>query len=213
MITVQADVTAPLYWWKDYDTYKISTVANSCSTMHKITSRPLTLDDFSCEHLFNESEMPLDTPIDSSLKELERTINILNYWIGEYKKYIDKNDKDTAKKIWWQIIQTLPTSFNQKRTIQLSYETCLNILINRSNHKLDEFRDFCKWIRSLPYSEIITCAVDNKENYNDLKNDFMKKTVYNFFKSMDENAKELDYLSNEEIELIFKNITGNRFNF
>lgn len=219
MITVQADVTAPLYWWKDYDTYKISTVANSCSTMHKITSRPLTLDDFSCEHLFNESEMPLDTPIDmvinehfdSSSKELERTINILNYWIGEYKKYIDKNDKDTAKKIWWQIIQTLPTSFNQKRTIQLSYETCLNILINRSNHKLDEFRDFCKWIRSLPYSEIITCAVDNKENYNDLKNDFMKKTVYNFFKSMDENAKELDYLSNEELELIFKNITGNRF--
>ena len=142
MITVYADITAPLYWYKEYDTYKVGTVANSCSTMHKIHSKEFTLDDFSCEHLAADSELLL----------LE-TIKLLN----EYREdYISTKDK----LFWWQMIQLLPSSYNQKRTVMLNYEVLSNIYKSRKAHKLDEWVEFCKWIETLPYSELIT----NKEN-------------------------------------------------
>ena len=145
MIHVQADVTAPLYWWKEYDTYKVGTTANSCSTMHKIHAKEFTLDDFSHENLINDS---IDT--------LEDLINILNDCRDAYINY----DKDinlitkeiTSKKhLWWQMIQLLPSSYNQMRTIDLSYENLFNIYHQRKNHKLDEWHTFCDWIFTLPY--------------------------------------------------------------
>lgn len=138
MITVYCDVTAPLYWWKEFDTYKVGTVANSCSTMHKIHEKEFTLDDFSTEHL--------------QISSKECFVNIL-YWLNEYRsRFIDTKDKDD----WWQMIQLLPSSYNQKRTIMLNYEVLTNIYMWRKMHKLDEWCEFCKWIGSLPYSEIIT---------------------------------------------------------
>ena len=133
MIHVQADVTAPLYWWKEYDTYKVGTVANSCSTMHTIHKRDLTLDDFSYEHLI---PVALDC-----LNETIKTINTARQFVVDMK----------LKEDWWQIIQLLPSSFNQMRTIDLNYETILSIHRQRKGHKLDEWRDFCKWIETLPY--------------------------------------------------------------
>ena len=136
MITVYADITAPLYWWKEYDTYKVGTVANSCSTMHKIHSKEFVLDDFSHEHLFE-------------LDVLNTVIGYLNHYRNEF--LITKD-----KKCWWQMIQMLPSSYNQKRTVMLNYEVLANIYKSRKNHKLDEWRDFCKWIETLPYGELIT---------------------------------------------------------
>ena len=133
MIHVQADVTAPLYWWKEYDTYKVGTVANSCSTMHTIHKRDLTLDDFSYEHLI---PVALDC-----LNETIKTINTARQFVVDMK----------LKEDWWQMIQLLPSSFNQMRTIDLDYETLFSIYRQRKNHKLDEWRDFCKWIETLPY--------------------------------------------------------------
>ena len=133
MIHVQADVTAPLYWWKEYDTYKVGTVANSCSTMHTIHKRDLTLDDFSYEHLI---PVALDC-----LNETIKTINTARQFVVDMK----------LKEDWWQMIQLLPSSFNQMRTIDLNYETLLSIYRQRKNHKLDEWREFCKWIETLPY--------------------------------------------------------------
>ena len=133
MIHVQADVTAPLYWWKEYDTYKVGTVANSCSTMHTIHKRDLTLDDFSYEHLI---PVALDC-----LNETIKTINTARQFVVDMK----------LKEDWWQMIQLLPSSFNQMRTIDLNYETLLSIYRQRKSHKLDEWRDFCKWIETLPY--------------------------------------------------------------
>lgn len=133
MIHVQADVTAPLYWWKEYDTYKVGTVANSCSTMHTIHKRNLTLDDFSYEHLI---PVALDC-----LNETIKTINTARQFVVDMK----------LKEDWWQMIQLLPSSFNQMRTIDLNYETLLSIYRQRKSHKLDEWRDFCKWIETLPY--------------------------------------------------------------
>lgn len=138
MITVTCDVTAPLYWWKEYDTYKVGTVANSCSTMHRIHAKEFTLDDFSHEHLF---------PI--AHKVLLATIEALNLYREDY---IKTNDKD----YWWQLIQLLPSSYNQRRTLQLNYEVLANMYRQRKSHKLDEWVDFCKWIETLPYSELIT---------------------------------------------------------
>ena len=138
MITVYVDLTAPLYWWKEYDTYKVGTVANSCSTMHKIHAKAFVLDDFSHEHL-----------TDRSLRCLEDTIQTLNMWRGYFVE-------DKSKKDWWQMIQLLPSSYNQKRTVLLNYEVLANIYKSRKNHKLDEWPDFCHWIESLPYSEVIT---------------------------------------------------------
>lgn len=133
MIHVQANVTAPLYWWKEYDTYKVGTVANSCSTMHTIHKRDLTLDDFSYEHLI---PVALDC-----LNETIKTINTARQFVVDMK----------LKEDWWQMIQLLPSSFNQMRTIDLNYETLLSIYRQRKSHKLDEWRDFCKWIETLPY--------------------------------------------------------------
>lgn len=142
MIVVYADVTAPLYWWKEYDTYKVGTVANSCSTMHKIHSKQFELADFSHEHL----------TIASSLA-LQEVIYNLNYWRAQYE--LADTDK-VRKESWWQLIQLLPSSYNQRRTLMLNYEVLANIYYQRLNHKLDEWREFSSWIEQLPYSELIT---------------------------------------------------------
>lgn len=141
MIVVYADVTAPLYWWKEYDTFKVGTVANSCSTMHKITAKQFDLQDFSHEHLTIASSVAL-----------QEVIYNLNYWRA---KYDAAETEEIKKECWWQIIQMLPSSYNQKRTIMLNYEVLANIYRQRKGHKLDEWRDFCKWASSLPYSELI----------------------------------------------------------
>lgn len=148
MITVYVDITAPLYWWKEFDTYKIGTVANSCSTMHKITEKEFTIGDFSHDHLGYSccTENDLDNP-KNSLKQL---IIVLN---GCRDKYITTNNKFW----WWQMIQLLPSSYNQRRTVMLNYEVLANIYKSRKNHKLDEWSvGFMEWIESLPYSELIT---------------------------------------------------------
>lgn len=152
MITVYADIVAPLYWWKEYDTYKVGTVANSCSTMHKIHDKEFTLDDFSHEHLLSCNGKKGGT-----LDTLNLVISQLNYWRERY--IIAKNkevDRDTVKSYWWQMIQLLPSSYNQRRTVQLNYEVLANMYHSRRNHKLDEWVKLCKWIEFLPYSELIT---------------------------------------------------------
>ena len=136
MITVYVDITAPLYWWKEFDTYKVGTVANSCSTMHKIHAKEFTLDDFSCEYLY----LPL--------QDLRPTIDLLNTYRERYLETKDKSD-------WYQMIQLLPSSYNQRRTVMLNYEVLANIYKSRRNHKLDEWHVFCEWIENLPYSELI----------------------------------------------------------
>ena len=139
MITVTVDITAPLYWWKEFDTYKVGTVRNSCSTMHKIHEKPFELDDFSHEHLCSNSE-----------KILKKVIEILNI---ERKNFITSKDKFC----WWQLIQLLPSSYNQRATVQLNYAVLRNMYHSRKNHKLDEWsQGFTKWVESLPYSELIT---------------------------------------------------------
>lgn len=146
MITVYLDITAPLYWWKEFDTYKVGTVANSCSTMHKIADKEFTLDDFSCEHLLKNAVV-YNGYVSTAV--LECVIGALNEFRNIYLK--TKN-----KKYWWQMIQLLPTSYNQKRTVMLNYEVLANIYKSRKNHKLDEWHTFCDWIKTLPYSELIT---------------------------------------------------------
>ena len=146
MIVVYMDICAPLYWWKEFDTYKIGTVANSCSTMHKIQAKEFKLSDFSTEHLTDDfalsnAENPLDV--------MEHTVHCLNFCRSLYLETRDK-------KYWWQMIQLLPSSYNQKRTVMLNYEVLSRMYHARIKHKLDEWRDFCKWIEQLPYSELIT---------------------------------------------------------
>lgn len=141
MIVVYLDITAPLYYWKEFDTYKVGTVANSCSTMHKIADKEFTLEDFSCEHLEN-----------SWLAHLKETIRLLN----EARDAYNWCNTDAKKEWWWQMIQLLPSSYNQKRTVMLNYEVLANMYKSRRNHKLDEWHTFCEWIESLPYSELIT---------------------------------------------------------
>lgn len=151
MITVTMDITAPLYWWKEYDTYKVGTVANSCSTMHTIAQKEFTFDDFSCEHL---------TPV--SIEALRHTIKVMNFYRETYEAWKTSGEKpevpsiDSLKDIWWQMIQLLPSSYNQRRTVQLNYQALRNIYHARRNHKLDEWRDFCEYAKGLPYSELIT---------------------------------------------------------
>ena len=146
MITVYLDITAPLYWWKEFDTYKVGTVANSCSTMHKIHAKEFTMDDFSNEHLVL---WDVDNNVHIPMGCLQDTINVLN---ACREKYLETKDK----MYWWQMIQLLPSSYNQKRTVMLNYEVLANMYKSRKNHKLDEWIDFCKWIETLPYSELIT---------------------------------------------------------
>ena len=143
MITVYLDITAPLYWWKEFDTYKVGTVANSCSTMHKIHEKEFTLEDFSCEHLYPEVREAFENTIIKCLNEARKTYNFLS-------------DTPGKKDAWWQMIQLLPTSYNQKRTVMLNYEVLANIYKSRRNHKLDEWHTLCDWIEKLPYSELIT---------------------------------------------------------
>lgn len=154
MMPVYVRITAPLYWWKEFDTYKVGVVANSCSTMHKIAEKEFTLEDFSHEHLDIRTR-----------KILEETIKALN----DYRNiYINYNPDDfeikgcpSKKDIWWQMIQLLPSSYNQTRNVMMNYEVLANIYRQRKNHKLDEWREFCKWIESLPYSEMITGKEDS----------------------------------------------------
>lgn len=138
MLTVYVDLTAPLYWWKEFDTYKVGTVANSCSTMHKIHAKEFVLEDFSCEHLK-----------EPYLSGLQATVDQLN--AAREAFLASKNKED-----WWQMIQLLPSSYNQKRTVMLNYEVLANIYRSRKNHKLDEWRKVCAWIENLPCAELIT---------------------------------------------------------
>ena len=149
MITVYVDITAPLYWWKEFDTYKVGTVANSCSTMHKIHAKEFTLDDFSREHLDGEHVCARSGNESFSAWDiLYLTIRSLNHY---REKFLETKDK----KYWWQLIQLLPSSYNQRRTVMLNYEVLANIYKSRRNHKLDEWHVFCEWIENLPYSELI----------------------------------------------------------
>lgn len=151
MITVYCDITAPLYWWKEFDTYKIGTVANSCSTMHKIQAREFTLDDFSCEHLSTEGDVVITTSGGVEMSPCS-LLNITCKYLNVYReKYLKTKDKDA----WWQMIQLLPSSYNQKRTVMLNYEVLANMYKSRKNHKLDEWHTLCDWIKELPYSELI----------------------------------------------------------
>ena len=136
MVTVTMDITAPLYWWKEYDTYKVGTVANSCSTMHKIQAKKFEMSDFSVEHL--------------------RSLRVMHEVIDELNFYRDKFNKDKKKEDWWEMIQLLPTSYNQKRTVHLNYEVLGTIYHQRRHHKLDEWVEFCDTIKALPYGEFIT---------------------------------------------------------
>ena len=197
MITVYVDITAPLYWWKEFDTYKVGTVANSCSTMHKIAAKEFTLEDFSCEHLLSywgeEKVNPTIIYPCTPMQHINQTIACLNVC---RKKYLETKDK----KYWWQMIQLLPSSYNQKRTVMLNYEVLANIYKSRQNHRLDEWCEheemvyknymddveresiegqfsFCDWIESLPYSELITGP--------DLKATYSMKGVNNMSIEMD----------------------------
>ena len=154
MICVYADITAPLYYFKELDTYKVGTVANSCSTMHKIHAKEFTIDDFSHEHLLDDGYITHggDCYL-SSMNCLKEQIHTLNMF---REKYLETKDKTW----WWQMIQLLPSSYNQKRTIMLNYEVLANIYKSRKNHKLDEWRDFCKWIEALPFNELITGGIN-----------------------------------------------------
>ena len=172
MIVVYCDITAPLYWWKEFDTYKVGTVANSCSTMHKIHDKEFTLDDFSYDHLIENPEP--DEATLSPEKQYEdyadddKYLNFNYYTVTLYpkdlleiiieglNKYRNKYVETKDKKYWWQMIQLLPSSYNQKRTVMLNYEALANMYKSRKNHKLDEWHDFCDWIKTLPYSELIT---------------------------------------------------------
>lgn len=154
MLPVYVRIAAPLYWWKEFDTYKVGTVANSCSTMHKIAEREFTLNDFSCEHLKNAFDVSI--PYTSSItgifeykKILEDSIEILN---NARNLYLETKDK----RFWWQMIQLLPSSYNQTRNVMMNYEVLANIYKSRKDHKLDEWREFCQWIETLPHSELIT---------------------------------------------------------
>ena len=148
MITVYLDVTAPLYWWKEFDTYKVGTVANSCSTMHKIHAKGFTLEDFSCEHLTE----PAISILKNTIEGLNQDRDLFLGYDGFKHQWGDLEKKH----YWWQMIQLLPSSYNQKRTVMLNYEVLKNIYHARKNHKLDEWHYFCDWIESLPYSELIT---------------------------------------------------------
>ena len=152
MITVYCDITAPLYWWKEFDTYKVGTVANSCSTMHKIQAKKFEREDFSVEHLSNTLDDPIagvDMGDRHFMVMMDNIISCLNVARDRYNETKDK-------KYWWQMIQLLPSSYNQKRTVMLNYEVLANIYKSRKNHKLDEWHTFCDWIESLPYSNLIT---------------------------------------------------------
>lgn len=167
MITVYLDITAPLYWWKEFDTYKVGTVANSCSTMHKIADKEFTLEDFSHEHLFKEDDVGGMYYSATAEEEFTSTdvLKVIIEALNVYRKTYMAVKADTvsdydhmSKEYWWQMIQLLPSSYNQKRTVMLNYEVLANIYKSRKDHKLDEWHTLCDWIESLPYSELITAS-------------------------------------------------------
>ena len=166
MINVTCDITAPRYWWTEFDTYKVSTVRNSCSTMHTIAEKEFTLDDFSWEHLFtrdfqtygiydNDDQQTVYLQA-SALEVLNTVIQALNAYRRAYLVSQKAN-----KALWWQMIQLLPQSYNQRATVQMNYEVLANMYHSRKNHKLDEWRKFCEWVGGLPHSVIITGNSDN----------------------------------------------------
>lgn len=169
MITVYVDITAPLYWWKEFDTYKVGTVSNSCSTMHKIADKEFTLGDFSCEQLDDiwayepgvrntAPTIEFETITDKTTNYLLGPQDILYLTIKMLNRCRDLYIRTKDKKYWWQMIQLLPSSYNQKRTVMLNYEVLANMYKSRRNHKLDEWHTLCDWIEKLPYSELITGA-------------------------------------------------------
>lgn len=170
MITVYVDITAPLYWWKEFDTYKVGTVVNSCSTMHKIHAKEFTLEDFSCEHLIDD-----DTTIHNDTEHVACSSGfvIKKIMVDTLNHYRDMFLETKDKKYWWQMIQLLPSSYNQKRTVMMNYEVLANIYKSRKNHKLDEWRDLCAWIESLPYSGLIMGKTDEPDAH-----DFLKKELH-----------------------------------
>ena len=155
MIVVWMDITAPLYWWKEFDTYKVGTVANSCSTMHKIHAKEFTLDDFSLDHIHEDEKF-----ISEKTQDLCMPHHIFRMWLHTLNMARNAYLETKDKKYWWTMIQLLPSSYNQKRTIMLNYEVLANMYKSRKNHKLDEWVEFCKWIEGLPYSELITGGKD-----------------------------------------------------
>ena len=200
MITVYVDITAPLYWWKEFDTYKVGTVANSCSTMHKIASKKFTLEDFSHEHLDDEFECvknpcadPYEGDFKTSIGILLDTIEALNWWRKQYfhQKEIGAG-QDRLKWCWWQMIQLLPTSYNQRRTVMLNYEVLTNIYKSRRNHKLDEWHIFCDWIENLPYSEIIIKESEEKKDLKDfpISDEIMEEAKRRVLKEIEEHFNE-----------------------
>lgn len=156
MITVYVDILAPLYWWKEFDTYKIGTVANSCSTMHKIHAKEFTREDFSHEHLIGNREFCWNNGIMAGTEANDSPMDILDNIIYALNVYHNAYLSTKDKRYWWQMIQLLPSSYNQRRTVQMNYEVLANIYKSRKDHKLDEWRELCKWIEGLPYSELIT---------------------------------------------------------
>ena len=174
MITVYVDITAPLYWWKEFDTYKVGTVANSCSTMHKIHEKEFSLEDFSCEKLTNIrnnelwaniSDNPTGSYHFSNFDLMKLIVSVLNDNRDRYNHAKEMDCADNAEEFWHQMIQLLPSSYNQKRTVMLNYEVLANIYASRKNHKLDEWNDMCEWIESLPYSEIVIGGKDEEINH------------------------------------------------
>lgn len=163
MIVVYMDITAPLYWWKEFDTYKVGTVANSCSTMHKIAEKNFTIDDFSYEHLmaFWDQDIPYSSN-ETSIYDFKQTLIVLIETLNVARRlYLETKDKT----YWWQMIQLLPSSYNQRRTVMLNYEVLVNIYKSRKDHKLDEWQDFCREILKLPYGEVLI-AGEGKEDIN-----------------------------------------------
>lgn len=201
MIVVYVDVTAPLYWWKEYETYKVGTVSNSCSTMHKIQAKEFTLDDFSHEHLDDETRSfysldglqfepgdPFETEEWTALDVLKHTIAAMNFWREQYNLTTQRLKDETLtekerkhftakqKRCWWQMIQLLPSSYNQKRTVMMNYEVLHNIYVSRKDHKLDEWRvGFIDWIKSLPYSELITSEKEETVTWQQVLEDFKER--------------------------------------
>ena len=169
MMPIYLRVTAPLYWWKEFDTYKVGTVSNSCSTMHKIHAKKFTKEDFSLEHLgvpipVEDNELELENYLDLYLIQMSDTIRILNVARDHYNS---ETDPEVKKQYWWQMIQLLPTSYNQTRNVMINYEVALEIYRQRKNHKLDEWHTFCDWIEKLPYIDIF---MENEEDKNAAEN-------------------------------------------
>lgn len=171
MIIIYMDITAPLYWWKEFDTYKVGTVANSCSTMHKIAAKEFTLDDFSHEHLFdndaNNVTLHANTPSEGNFDLETNPFGLLKLTIATLNAFRDAYlwcNTENKKEYWWQMIQLLPSSYNQRRTLLFNYENASEMHFYRHDHKQDEWRDFCKVLETLPYSELIT--VHKGENNN-----------------------------------------------